>query len=79
MINILFAIFLFGVLCAICAKGIYRAIKYKQSLSVKEYALLTALVIGIMIALYTGCGDIMNKKPIKFLTYQKSTILITQK
>ena len=74
MINILFAIFLFGVLCAI-----YRAIKYKQSLSVKEFALLTALVIGIMIALYTGCGDIMNKKPIKLLTYQKSTILITQK
>ena len=56
MINILFAIFLFGVLC----KGIYRAIKYKQSLSVKEYALLTALVIGIMIALYTGGNSIIK-------------------
>lgn len=60
MINILFAIFLFGVLRAICAKGIYRAIKYKQSLSVKEYALLTALVIGIMIALYTGGNSIIK-------------------
>ena len=60
MINILFAIFLFGVLCAICAKGIYRAIKYKQFLSVKEYALLTALVIGIMIALYTGGNSIIK-------------------
>ncbi len=60
MINILFAIFLFGVLCAICAKGIYRAIKYKHSLSVKEYALLTALVIGIMIALYTGGNSIIK-------------------
>lgn len=58
MINILFAIFLFGVLCAICAKGIYRAIKYKQSLSSQEYALLTALVIGIMITLYTGGSSI---------------------
>lgn len=60
MINILFAIFLFGALFAICAKGIYRAIKYKQSLSVKEYALLTALVIGIMIALYTGGNSIIK-------------------
>ena len=60
MINILFAIFLFGVLCAICAKDIYRAIKYKHSLSVKEYALLTALVIGIMIALYTGGNSIIK-------------------
>ena len=60
MINILFAIFLFGVLCSICAKGIYRAIKYKQSLSVKEFALLTALVMGIMIALYTGGNSIIK-------------------
>lgn len=61
MINILFAIFLFGVLCAICAKGIYRAIKYKQSLSNQDYALLTALVIGIMIALYTGGNHLTQK------------------
>ena len=61
MINILFAIFLFGVLCAICAKGIYRAIKYKQSLSSQEYALLTALAISIIIALYAGGSSIVNK------------------
>lgn len=60
MINILFAIFLFGVLCAICTKGIYRAIKYKQSLSVKEFALLTALVMSIMIALYTGGNSMIT-------------------
>ncbi len=61
MINILFAIFLFGVLCAICAKGIYRAIKYKQSLSSQEYALLTALAISIIIALYAGVSSIVEK------------------
>lgn len=61
MINILFAIFLFGVLCAICAKGIYRAIKYKQSLSSQEYALLTALAISIIIALYAGISSIVEK------------------
>lgn len=60
MINILFAIFLFGLLCGICGKGIYRAIKYKQSLSSKEYALLAALIIGIMIALYAGGNNLMQ-------------------
>lgn len=58
MINILFAIFLFGLLCALCAKAIYRAIKHQQPLCSKDYATLTALVIGIMIALYVGGSSI---------------------
>lgn len=58
MINILFAIFLFGVLCAICAKSVYLAKKYKKTLSSEDYSLFTALVICIMIALYVGGNSI---------------------
>ena len=57
MLNILFAFFLFGMLCVLCGKGIYRVYKYQQAFTMKEYALLVALSIGTLVAIYMG----MNK------------------
>ena len=52
MLNIYFAFFLFGLMSAICIKGLYRAIRYGQTFTSKEYALLTALFIGIIASVY---------------------------
>ena len=61
MLNILFAFFLFGMLCVLCGKGIYRVYKYQQGFSPQEYALLVALSIGTLAAIYMG----VNKRIIK--------------
>lgn len=52
MLNLLFASFLFGLLCAVCLRGLYRAVKYRTGFTSKEYALLTALFIGTILSLY---------------------------
>lgn len=52
MLNLLFACFLFGLLCAVCLRGLYRALRYHQGFTAKEYALLTALFIGTLLSLY---------------------------
>lgn len=52
MLNLLFACFLFGLLCAVCLRGLYRAVKYRTGFTSKEYALLTALFIGTILSLY---------------------------
>ena len=57
MLNILFAFFLFGMLCVLCGKGIYRVYKNQKGFTPKEYALLVALSIGTLAAIYMG----MNK------------------
>lgn len=58
MLNILFAFFLFGLLCALCIKGLYRALKYQQGFTAKDYALLVALFIGIVLSLYMGMSKV---------------------
>lgn len=52
MLNLFFALFLFGLLCALCFRGLYRAVKYRQSFTVNELALIIADFIGIIIALH---------------------------
>lgn len=52
MLNLLFACFLFGLLCTVCLRGLYRALRYHQGFTAKEYALLTALFIGTILSLY---------------------------
>ena len=58
MLNILFAFFLFGMLCVLCGKGIYRVYKYQQAFTMKEYALLVALSIGTLAAIYMGINKL---------------------
>lgn len=52
MLNLFFALFLFGMLCFFCLRGLYRVIKYQQGFTVNEFALVTALFIGTLMALY---------------------------
>lgn len=52
MLNLLFACFLFGLLCAVCLRGLYRALKYRQAFTAGDYALLTALFIGTLLSAY---------------------------
>ena len=58
MLNILFAFFLFGMLCVLCVKGIYRVYKYQTGFTPKEYALLVALSIGTLAAIYMGVNKL---------------------
>ena len=58
MLNILFAFFLFGMLCVLCGKGIYRVYKHQQGFTTKEYALLVALSIGTLAAIYMGVNKL---------------------
>lgn len=52
MLNLLFACFLFGLLCAVCIRGLYRAVRFRQGFTTKEYALLTALFTGTLLSAY---------------------------
>lgn len=52
MLNLLFACFLFGLLCAVCIRGLYRAVRFRQDFTAKEYALLTALFTGTLLSAY---------------------------
>ena len=58
MLNILFGFFLFGLMCALSAKGLYRAYNNQGSFSTKDYALLLALFIGTLTAFYCGMNSL---------------------
>ena len=58
MLNILFGFFLFGLMCAVCAKGLYRVYKNKGTFSSKDYSLLLALFIGTITAFYFGMHNL---------------------
>jgi hypothetical protein len=45
-------------LCVLCGKGIYRVYKYRQGFTPKEYALLVALSIGTLAAIYMGVNKL---------------------
>ncbi len=54
MLNILFGFFLFGLMCAVAGKGLYRVSKNLGTFSTKDYSLLVALFIGTITAFYFG-------------------------
>lgn len=58
MLNILFALFLFGMLLVLCGKAIHRASKQQQPLNSREAALLIALSLGCLIALSAGASAV---------------------
>jgi len=54
MYNILFALFLFGMLISNSIRIFHRAVKEEIPATPQEYAMLLALAIGSMIALALG-------------------------
>ncbi len=60
MLNILFALFLFGMLVVLCGKAIIRATRQQQPLNGKAAALLVALSLGCMIALNAGVSAVYH-------------------
>lgn len=54
MLNLFFALFLFGALCFLCFRALYRVIKYRRGFTVQEFALVIALFIGTLLALHMG-------------------------
>lgn len=58
MLNILFGFFLFGLMCAVCAKGLYRVHKNQGAFNTTDYSLLTALFIGVITAFYFGMKNL---------------------
>ncbi|WP_299449280.1 hypothetical protein [uncultured Phascolarctobacterium sp.] len=60
MLNILFALFLFGMLVVLCAKAFTRALRSEQPLNSKEAALLIALSIGCLAALNAGVNAVYH-------------------
>lgn len=66
MLNLLFALFMFGMLIVLCAKAITRAIRQQQPLSSKEAALLIALSLGCMLALNAGASAVYRTQLIVF-------------
>lgn len=60
MLNIFFALFMFGMLVVLCAKAIFRALKQQKPLYTKEIALLVALAIGCLLALNAGVSSVFH-------------------
>lgn len=58
MLNLLFSLFLFGMLVVLCAKAIYRAMHNQQPLHPKELALLIALSLGCLLAMSAGASAV---------------------
>lgn len=58
MLNILFALFMFGMLLVLCGKAINRMLHQQQPLNSKEAALLIALSLGCLIALNAGASAV---------------------
>lgn len=66
MLNIFFALFLFGMLVVLCAKALIRALNKKQPLHVKEAALLIALSIGCLLELNAGVSSVFHTQLVFF-------------
>ena len=58
MLNILFALFLFGMLVTLCIKAVSRVRLQQEPLNSKETALLVALSIGCLLALNAGVSAV---------------------
>lgn len=66
MLNIFFALFLFGMLVVLCAKAIIRVLNKQQPLNTKEAALLIALSIGCLLALNAGVSSVFHTQLVFF-------------
>lgn len=66
MLNLLFALFLFGMLVVLCSRALSRALNNQQPLNSKELAMLVALSIGCMAALHAGVAAVYRTQLISF-------------
>lgn len=66
MLNLLFALFLFGMLVTLCTKAVVRAINKQIPLSSKEAAMLIALSLGCLIALNAGASAVYHTQLLEF-------------
>ena len=66
MLNIFFALFLFGMLVTLCIKVFNRAVKQQQPVNSKEAALLVALSLGCLLALTAGASAVYHTQLITF-------------
>lgn len=60
MLNIFFALFMFGMLVILCGKALFRALRHEKPLYPKEIALLVALAIGCLLALNAGVSSVFH-------------------
>ena len=58
---LLFSTFLWLMLCIVCIKICYRAIRYRDTGTSKQWSLIIALAIGSLIALKYAAETIANK------------------
>jgi len=58
---ILFALFLWFVMCLVCIKICYNAIKHRETGTSKQWALVVALGLGTLLALKFGADYFVNK------------------
>lgn len=66
MLNILFALFLFGMLITLCRRIFKRAFSEQQSITMQEIALLVALSIGCLAALHAGAAAVYRAQLLSF-------------
>lgn len=57
---LLFSIFLWLMLCALCIKICYRVIRYRDTGTSKQWSLVIALAVGSLIALKYAAENIIN-------------------
>ena len=66
MLNIFFALFLFGMLVTLCIRVFTKAVKQQQPINSKEAALLVALSLGCLLALNAGASAVYHTQLIAF-------------
>ena len=66
MLNIFFALFLFGMLVTLCIKVFTRAVKQQQPVNSKAAALLVDLPLGCLLALNAGASAVYHTQLITF-------------
>lgn len=66
MYNLLFALFLFGMLISLCSKALTRALRQEVPLNGREAALMVALSIGCLAALQVGAAAVYRAPLLSF-------------
>lgn len=66
MYNLLFALFLFGMLISLCSRALARAMRHETPLREREAALIVALSIGCLAALQAGTAAVYRMQLIGF-------------
>ena len=66
LLNIVFSLFLFGMLITLCIRVFTKAVKLQQPVNSKEAALMVALSLGCLLALNAGASAVYHTQLISF-------------